>query len=73
MMDVWRKERSVNPILFLGYRVVESGLLSVRETNMCIVLYFLSFCNPTQQEWMLLRHSRETVVDAKSRPKRIPR
>lgn len=38
MMDVWRKERSVDPILFLDYRVVESGILSVRET-ICVLSY----------------------------------
>lgn len=58
MMDVSRQQRNVNPILFLNYRVVESGILSVRET-ICVLSYLFLFVIQLRQEWMLLRHWRE--------------
>lgn len=60
-MDVSRQERNVNPILFLNYRVVESGILSVRET-ICVLSYLFLFVIQLRQEWMLLRHWRGTVL-----------
>lgn len=73
MMDVWRKERSVDPILFLDYRVVESGIRRVRET-ICVLSYisFLFVIQPNKNGcYCAIREGQ--FVDAKSRPKRIPR
>lgn len=72
MMDVSRQERNVNPILFLNYRVVESGILSVRET-ICVLSYLFSFCNTTSTRMDVIAPLERDSVDAKSRPKRIPR